>query len=44
MSGLEIVTAPGEGIVVKCDRISGKLRIRLVSDGYNIMVLFALKL
>jgi Ca-activated chloride channel homolog len=34
-SGLEIVTDPGEGVVVKCDRISGKLRIRVVSDGYN---------
>ena len=35
-SGLEITTNPDEGIVVKCDRISGKLRIRVVSDGYNL--------
>lgn len=32
---LEIVTDPGEGIVVKCDRIKGRLRIRVVSDGYD---------
>ncbi len=34
-SGLQIVTDSGEGVVVKCDRISGKLRIRVISDGYN---------
>ncbi len=32
---LEIVTEPGEGIVLKCDRLKGKLRIRVVSEGYN---------
>ncbi|MGF1542357.1 MAG: hypothetical protein ACFCU5_18260, partial [Pleurocapsa sp.] len=34
-SSLEIVTEPGEGVVVKCDRLSGKLRIHVISDGYN---------
>lgn len=34
-SGLEIVRDPAAGIVVKCDRLKGKLRIRVVSDGYN---------
>jgi Ca-activated chloride channel homolog len=32
---LEIVTESGEGIVLKCDRLKGKLRIRVVSEGYN---------
>jgi Ca-activated chloride channel homolog len=32
---LDIVTEPGGGIVVKCDRISGKLRIRVISEGYD---------
>lgn len=34
-SGLEIVTDSGAGVVVKCDRLKGKLRIHVVSDGYN---------
>ena len=32
---LKIVSEPGEGIVLHCDRIKGKLRIRVVSEGYN---------
>lgn len=32
---LEIVHDPGAGIVLKCDRIKGKLRIRVVSEGYE---------
>lgn len=32
---LEIVTESGEGIVLKCERIQGKLRIRVVSEGYE---------
>lgn len=32
---LEIVTEAGEGVVLKCDRIKGKLRIRVVSEGYD---------
>ena len=34
-NNLEIVTEPGDGIVLKCDRIKGKLRIRVVSEGYD---------
>ncbi len=34
-NSLEIVTEAGEGIVLKCDRIKGKLRIRVISEGYN---------
>lgn len=34
-NNLEIVTEPGNGIVLKCDRIKGKLRIRVVSEGYD---------
>ena len=32
---LEIVTEPGEGVVLACERLQGKLRIRVVSEGYN---------
>jgi len=32
---LKIVTEPGKGVVLKCDRIQGKLRIRVVSEGYE---------
>ncbi len=32
---LEIVNEAGEGVVLKCDRIKGKLRIRVVSEGYD---------
>ena len=32
---LEIVTEPGDGVVLKCDRLKGKLRIRVVSEGYE---------
>lgn len=32
---LDIVTEPGDGIVLKCDRIKGKLRIRVQSEGYD---------
>lgn len=34
-NNLEIVTEPGDAIVLKCDRIKGKLRIRVVSEGYE---------
>lgn len=34
-NNLEIVTETGDGIVLKCDRIKGKLRIRVISEGYN---------
>ena len=32
---LEIVREAGSGVVLKCDRIKGKLRIRVVSEGYE---------
>ncbi|MGK7892895.1 MAG: VWA domain-containing protein [Xenococcus sp. (in: cyanobacteria)] len=32
---LEIVTDPGDAVILKCERISGKLRIRVLSEGYN---------
>jgi Ca-activated chloride channel family protein len=34
-NNLPTVTNPGEGILVKCDRIDGKLRIRVISEGYD---------
>ena len=34
-NSLDIVTEPGNGVVLRCDRIKGKLRIRVVSEGYN---------
>lgn len=34
-NNLEIVTESGDGVVLKCDRIKGKLRIRVISEGYN---------
>ncbi|BAU66951.1 von Willebrand factor, type A [Stanieria sp. NIES-3757] len=34
-NNLPTVTDPGEGILLKCDRIDGKLRIRVISEGYN---------
>ncbi|MBE9045022.1 VWA domain-containing protein [Pleurocapsales cyanobacterium LEGE 10410] len=34
-NNLEIVTEPGNGIILKCDRIKGKLRIRVISEGYD---------
>ena len=34
-NNLEIVTEPGSGIVLKCDRIKGKLRVRATSKSYN---------
>ncbi|MGL5806836.1 MAG: vWA domain-containing protein, partial [Xenococcaceae cyanobacterium] len=35
VNNLSTVTDPGEGILVKCERIEGKLRIRVISEGYN---------
>ncbi|MEL6929779.1 MAG: VWA domain-containing protein [Cyanobacteria bacterium J06600_6] len=32
---LEIVNGAGSGVVLKCDRIQGKLRIRVVSEDYE---------
>jgi len=32
---LEIVNESGSGVVLKCDRLKGKLRIRVVSEGYE---------
>lgn len=34
-NNLEIVTEAEGGVVLKCDRIKGKLRIRVVSEGYE---------
>ncbi|GAB4242314.1 MAG: hypothetical protein Kow0049_31530 [Stanieria sp.] len=34
-NNLPTVTDPGEGILVKCERIDGKLRIRVISQGYD---------
>ena len=34
-NNLEIVTEPGDGVVLKCDRLQGKLRIRVVSEDYE---------
>ena len=34
-SSLPRVTEAGEGIVLKCDKIKGKLRVRVISEGYN---------
>lgn len=34
-NSLEIVTDAGDGIILSCDRLQGKLRIRVVSEGYN---------
>ncbi|HHP7230867.1 MAG TPA: VWA domain-containing protein [Xenococcaceae cyanobacterium] len=34
-NSLEIVTDPSNGVVLKCERIQGKLRIRVVSSDYN---------
>ncbi|PSF36306.1 hypothetical protein C7H19_13960 [Aphanothece hegewaldii CCALA 016] len=32
---LEYVETPDSGVLVKCERIGGKLRIRVISDGYD---------
>jgi len=32
---LEYVETPESGVLVQCDRIGGKLRIRVISDGYD---------
>jgi Ca-activated chloride channel family protein len=32
---LEAVSSVDQGVLVKCDREAGKLRVRVVSDGYN---------
>ena len=34
-SSLPRVTEAGDGIVLKCEKIKGKLRVRVISDGYN---------
>ncbi|MDJ0687686.1 MAG: VWA domain-containing protein [Xenococcaceae cyanobacterium MO_188.B32] len=34
-SNLPRVTEAGDGIVLKCEKIKAKLRIRVISDGYN---------
>ena len=34
-NSLDVVTEAGDGIVLKCDRIKGKLRIRVLSEGYD---------
>ncbi|MEP0752162.1 VWA domain-containing protein [Trichocoleus sp. Lan] len=34
-NSLQAVSSVDAGVVVKCDRISGKLRIHVISDGYN---------
>ena len=34
-NSLEVVTEAGEGVVLKCDRLQGKLRIRVTSHGYD---------
>ena len=34
-NSLDVVTEAGDGVVLKCDRIKGKLRIRVVSDNYD---------
>ena len=34
-NSLDVVTEAGDGVVLKCDRIKGKLRIRIVSEGYD---------
>ena len=34
-NSLDVVTEAGDGVVLKCDRIKGKLRIRVVSENYN---------
>ena len=35
VNSLDVVTEAGKGVVLKCDRIKGKLRIRIVSEGYE---------
>lgn len=32
---LEYVETPDSGVLVKCERIGGKLRVRVISDGYD---------
>jgi Ca-activated chloride channel family protein len=32
---LEAVSEPGESIQLRCDRVGGKLRIKIISDGYD---------
>jgi Ca-activated chloride channel family protein len=32
---LEAVSSPGDGVVVKCEREGGKLRVRAISEGYD---------
>lgn len=34
-SGLEVTTDPDGGVLVKCERAGGKLRVRVISEGYN---------
>ncbi|MEQ8958774.1 MAG: VWA domain-containing protein [Coleofasciculus sp. C2-GNP5-27] len=34
-SGLEVTTNPDSGVLVKCERVGGKLRVRVISEGYN---------
>jgi Ca-activated chloride channel family protein len=34
-NSLEAVSSVDAGVLVKCDRVSGKLRIHVISDGYN---------
>ncbi|MBD1892507.1 VWA domain-containing protein [Coleofasciculus sp. FACHB-SPT9] len=34
-NSLQAVSSVDAGVLVKCDRISGKLRIHVISDGYN---------
>ncbi|MFE1748570.1 VWA domain-containing protein [Coleofasciculus sp. H7-2] len=34
-NSLQAVSSVDAGVLVKCDRVSGKLRVRVISDGYN---------
>ncbi|MGK7873230.1 MAG: VWA domain-containing protein [Xenococcaceae cyanobacterium] len=34
-SSLEAVSSEDGGVLVRCDRIGGKLRVRVISEGYN---------
>lgn len=35
-NNLEIVTEPGDGMLLKCDRLEGELCIRVVCEGYEL--------
>ncbi|NEO27422.1 MAG: hypothetical protein F6K03_11145, partial [Kamptonema sp. SIO4C4] len=34
-SSLEAISDPQDGVLLKCEKIGGKLRIRVISDGYD---------